>query len=118
MRIFPKLTPRIKLVKSLFGDFAGMTIYPFVVLCEGYEKDKRLVAHELVHIEQQDKYWKWLGPLGLLTWWFLYGCVLPVGWNRFRANAEIEAYQKGQGYGMGLIGKILRESYKLYWMKF
>jgi hypothetical protein len=97
--------------------FSGMTIYPFLLLCTDSEKTK---IHETIHYRQQDQWWRWAGPFGLLAWYFLYLFVLPFGWNRWRWGWEWEAYSKGSGYNDDVIRRILTRwggLYNLWWMK-
>lgn len=109
----PKKTKRIK--KKMW--FLAITIYPFVFLCA--EVGPIFEAHEQIHYEQQDRWWSWAGPFGLLIWYFLYLFVLPVGWNPFRWKWEYEAYRNGSKYEPERIVRMLTRKgglYKLWWM--
>lgn len=93
---------------------SGATIYPFVFLFKGHTEHTK--AHELVHIRQQRRWWKYGGPLGLLAWLFLYAFVLPVGWNPWRWKWEYEAYKEGSKFGdFGIERKLRRFPYMLWW---
>lgn len=71
---------------------AGVTIFPFIFINPAYESQK-LLDHELIHFNQQ-KRWALYGlGIGLLVWFFLYLCILPIGWNPFRYKWESEAYR-------------------------
>ncbi len=38
---------------SMFMRIAGITLYPFIILRERYKRDKIILNHEMIHIEQQ-----------------------------------------------------------------
>lgn len=113
--IVPPLKPRlVRLTVNLW--FAGLTTYPFIWLCSGSEATEQ---HERVHYHQQDVWWRWAGPFGLIAWYFLYLCVLPVGWNHWRYRWEHEAYHIANKYSDETIHRILTRwggLYKLGWM--
>jgi hypothetical protein len=51
---------------SLFMRIGGITLYPFIVIREGFTKDdkSKVISHELIHIEQQ----KELLIIGFYIW--------------------------------------------------
>ena len=114
MRLFPRLKPRYVSVPSnpLFKN--GMSVYPFIFLTPTARPVTEI--HERVHHRQQDAWWKWGGPFGLLAWYFLYLLVLPVGWNPWRYKWEAEAFWEAQGYRRGHILDLMRQNYLLWWM--
>jgi len=46
--------------------------------------DQVALAHELVHVKQQQDMGLWF--------WVAYALLLPVGWNPYRARLEAQAY--------------------------
>jgi hypothetical protein len=100
---------KVKITKGI-GSFVGFTLYPYILYME-----EGVLPHEMIHIKQQEAFWKKAGPLGLLAWLALYFLVLPVGWNPFRRKWETEAYKKGSKYSPEMIEYILRKSYFLRW---
>ena len=113
MRIFPKLKEReVHLPVRLW--FVGLTIYPFIFLTKTHSVGT--IEHERIHIRQQDKWWAWAGPLGLLLWFSLYLIVFPIGWNPFRWKWEYEAYSEANGYVDEKIREKMKKSpYFLWW---
>ena len=101
-------------IKWFFG-FAGFTVYPFIFHVGEMSQQTR--RHELLHIDQRKRWFKWftLWYGGLIAWLFMNGLVLPVGWNYCRYKWEYEAYTKGSGYTDDLTKTILKDSYLLFW---
>jgi len=50
-----KLIPFIIKVPRLHGNYMGLTIWPFIFMVN--PDDKGLLAHEMVHIRQQQEGW-------------------------------------------------------------
>lgn len=116
--IFPAYKASQVIYTDLLGKWGGMCLFFVILIHPKCKSDKRLLNHELVHFRQQQAWWRWAGPLGILAWWALYLGCLPVGWNCLRYNAEMEAYTdvNAQCYGVEYVRKILYNSYKLWWM--
>lgn len=117
--IFPKI--KTKVVNLPWGLwFAGFTMYPFVFLTtrakEGSSQYGSTLDHEMIHIEQQERWWRWGGPIGWILWFLLYTLVLPVGWNPFRWKWEYEAFEKGSRYDDKYIRTRLHGFYQLWLM--
>ena len=82
-----------------------MAIKPFVFLRTRASQSDSLLAHELVHIQQQQRY-------GLFTYLWRY-------WTRvdFRRAVEFEAYYMGSGMGT-VEARVMAEGYtNLLWYK-
>ena len=89
---------------------AAMTVYPFIIIDPRYLDNTILIEHEMVHIEQQKRWFKYGLGIGLLLWFFLYLLVLPVYWNPFRRKWETEAYKKAQKFSNEQIDEILSKA--------
>jgi Domain of unknown function (DUF4157) len=61
---------RVVVVPFVARGFAGMTLGRWILLRRGHEHDRRLLAHELVHVRQ----WRELGVLRFL--WRYLGAYL------------------------------------------
>jgi hypothetical protein len=78
--------------KVIYSDLlwftGGITICPWLIIINSkYKQDKALLAHEIMHTEQQlDK--------GVLPWWFKYFTS-----KQFRKQQEIEAYKVQIAHG-------------------
>jgi hypothetical protein len=97
--------------------FNGMMVYPFMLLTPSATTTTE--KHEKIHYYQQDAWWRWAGPVGLLAWHGLYLLFLPFWWNPLRWSAEYEAYDKGSGWSHDRIRAVLTNwegLYKLTWM--
>ena len=96
---------------------AAITAWPFIFIDPAYARDQRMLAHEMVHMNQQRTWAIWGLGVGLLVWHFLYLFCLPVGWNYFRHKWESEAMSVADGWGDRTIKAVLREApYYLWWM--
>ena len=80
----------------LLTIFAGpkvhTTIYPHIYVAKGFNNwpeklKKRIILHEKIHLKQQKE-------IGLFKYLFLYIFVLPLFWNPWRYQWEMEAYTK------------------------
>jgi hypothetical protein len=74
------------------------TIYPNIYVAKRFNSwpkklRERIIRHEKVHLRQQQE-------IGLLKYLFLYIFVLPVLWNPWRYQWEMEAYMNGSGYSI------------------
>ena len=93
----------------------ALTVWPFIFInkhffCECWATTlEQGIAHEQVHLAQQRKWFIYGLGVGLLVWWFLYLFCLPFYWNPWRRKWEIEAYQKGEGYSLDKINKLLKD---------
>lgn len=95
---------------------AAVTVWPFIFVAPGMESNKRLLAHEAVHIRQQRQWAIYGAGVGLLAWLFLYLMVLPVGWNPFRRKWETEAMREADGlYDHQIVKKLAKRPYFLWW---
>lgn len=101
-------------IKWWFG-FGAVTIYPFIFYVDKLDHYTR--RHELIHIEQQKRWFKWytLYIPGLLAWYFCYLALLPVGINPFRYKWEMDAFTRGSGYSEEMTKEILKKNYLLFW---
>lgn len=89
--------------KWIFKGFAAFTVYPFIFVRPEKAEDTALIAHELVHYQEQRK--------SLVLPWL----VLYLLWPMFRLKAEVRAYQRQialGGIGIQEAAKML-ESYRL-----
>jgi len=78
--------PYIIQVPWLYGGFNGFAFWPFIVVLD--KSDKRLIAHEMAHIEQQLKGWLFGFYIKYIYYHFRYG---------YKDNPyEIEARELGR----------------------
>jgi len=120
MELFAPL--KIKEVQLSFdyNKFSASSIYPFMLKYKRFEKlnersKVKVRNHENFHlIEQQEEYWKVAGPLGLLVWYVLYLCCLPVWRNPWRMKWELAAYMIANGWTERFARKHIQ---KLYFIK-
>lgn len=116
MRIFPKLEPKVVFWDKHNGFIGGITLYPFIFIFGKGNYNETTIAHETVHIRQQDAWWRYGGPLALLLWFLLYRFALPVGWNPFVYKWESEAYREANNLTESEIReKLKRSPYFLWW---
>ena len=80
MILYTRLVPK---------PFAGITLWPLILIRPEYRGDETLLAHEMVHYREQ----AWLAPL----WWLWYACN-----KEFRVDAEVRAYKVSVANGMPL----------------
>ena len=84
MKIRNEYPPNIEMIKKVFDLTAKHPIYAFypdIYNPEGQQIDVPLLAHEMVHLDQQKE-------IGVLNWWDRY-----LNNPAFRASQEILAYQ-------------------------
>ena len=82
------MTPHITIRHApawMLGDFAGKAFGPVILIRAGYEHDRGLLAHELVHVRQ---FWRTFGLHPLFYWLS----------KRYRYRAELEAYHEQLRY--------------------
>jgi hypothetical protein len=75
---------RVLVVPRLTPGVAAMTLGHIVLVRRGHERDRALLAHELVHVRQ----WRELGVVAFL-WRYL--CAYAVG--RVRGAGHRDAYE-------------------------
>lgn len=75
---------------------------------KGLFPSETIIRHEMVHVEQKEKY-------GTLHFLFKYLFLLPLFYNPFRYRVEYQAYKAAQGYSDDRIHKIL-SSYRYGWL--
>ncbi len=75
---------------SWFLRIGGITLFPFVILRKKYKKNKVILNHEKIHIEQQ----KELLVIGFYLWYVIeWGVRLFMKGNAYRnIRFEKEAY--------------------------
>ncbi len=70
--------------------YTSTAIYPNIYLTRSFDSEPKevqdyLLRHEKIHLEQQKK-------VGVLKYHLLYVFVLPLFWNPWRFEWELEAY--------------------------
>lgn len=97
-----------KLIKiPYFFGFTGFTLYPFIFDVKG----KVDIDHEMIHIQQQEPYYKHGWYFGIALWIFLYFCVLPYKYHPWRTKWELEAYTKGSKLSKERAQRIIDANY-------
>lgn len=120
MKLFPALKIREVQLSFDYKNFNATSFYPFMLKYKSFddlsERSKvKFRNHERFHlIEQQEKYWKIAGPLGLAVWYFLYLCCLPIWKNPWRMKWELAAYMIANGWSERAARKHIQ---KLYFIK-
>ena len=95
---------------------AAFAFWPFLFVHPDEVGRQGLLPHENEHLASQ-RLWALRGLIipGLLAWYFLYLCCLPVGWNWFRAREEHRA-MRAEGRSEMEISEALRKApYYLWW---
>lgn len=82
------------------------TVYPHIYVSEEFyfwpkSLRERIIKHEEVHLKQQKE-------VGVFKYFFLYLFILPIFWNPWRYNWEIEAYT-ATGHSLAVAKKYLRK---------
>lgn len=114
MRIIRSRLPNIVGAAAICVWPFGLLLDPIVDVTSPYGRS--LLLHEETHWKDQ-RFWGLVIPLvGVLIWYFLYLCILPVGWNPFRYHWEAKA-MRAQGLRAPEIQWRLRQSpWRLWWM--
>lgn len=73
----------MKIIQTSFflGKYDARALRYFIIVRPAFKDDKPLIAHEMVHIEQQKKY-------GIIRWGWKY-----IFDKEFRYQQELEAYR-------------------------
>lgn len=61
--------------------YDALTVYPYIFIRPEWADNEALIAHEMVHYDEQSK--------GKLKWWFKYTTS-----KEFRLDAEVRAYKR------------------------